>query len=120
LTAAFPRQARLLKPGEFEAVFAAGRRIQEKWLTAAFRPNALPHARLGLAISARAVPHAVQRNRIKRQVRESFRRRLGDLPALDLVVLARPGAAKAGTPLLRAEIDRIWGRLPTSSQSDNK
>jgi ribonuclease P protein component len=113
LTAAFPRHVRLRSPREFEAVLASGRRVHEKWLTAAFCANTLQHARLGLAVSARAVPLAVQRNRIKRQVREAFRRELPGLPALDLVVLARSGAGKAATPLLRADLEKLWRRLPS-------
>jgi ribonuclease P protein component len=112
LTAAFPREARLRNPREFEVVLSSGRRVQERWLTCAFAANALRHARLGLAVSARAVPTAVQRNRIKRQVREAFRRGLPTLPPLDLVVLARNGAGTATSPALRNEIDQLWRRLP--------
>jgi ribonuclease P protein component len=112
LAAVFPRHARLRHPREFEAVLAAGRRVQERFLTCAFAANALAHARLGLAVSARAVPQAVQRNRIKRQVREAFRRQWPQLPALDLVVLARGGAGTAASPQLRVELDALWRRLP--------
>ena len=43
-------------------MFAAGRRLNEKWLTAATCANAMDRARLGLAISARAVPRARSRS----------------------------------------------------------
>ena len=110
--AAFPRASRLTRPREFETVLAEGRRVQDKLLTCAFRANALPHARLGLAIAARAVPKATDRNRVKRQVRESFRGRFRDLPPLDLVVLARPGAAGASPDALRQQCESLWRRLP--------
>lgn len=108
---AFPPGARLRKPREFEAVLAAGRRLNEKWLTAATRANAMNHARLGLAISARAVPRATDRNRIKRQARESFRACRARLPALDIVMLARSGAGAAPRPELRAALDRLWEKI---------
>lgn len=111
MTLAFPASARLRSPREFEAVLAGGRRFTEKWLTAATRANAMTHARLGLAISARAVPRAVDRNRIKRQTRESFRAHRSALPALDIVLLARPGAGKAAAPELRDVLAKLWQKL---------
>ena len=113
---AFPPGARLRSPREFEAVLAAGRRLNEKWLTAATRANAMDHARLGLAISARAVPRATDRNRIKRQARESFRACRSRLPALDIVMLARTGAGAAPPPELRAALDRLWDKLSATER----
>jgi ribonuclease P protein component len=68
-------------------------------------------ARLGLVVSRR-VGNAVVRNRTKRRIREWFR---ADAAArasqLDLVVIARPGAA-ALTPLaLGDELSRLVGRI---------
>lgn len=111
MSLAFPASARLRSPREFEAVLAAGRRLNEKWLTAATRANEMQHARLGLAISARAVPRATDRNRIKRQARESFRAHRAQLPALDVVMLARSGAGAAPRAELRAALERIWRKL---------
>jgi ribonuclease P protein component len=111
LSRAFPPSARLRSPREFEAVFAAGRRVNEKWLTAATRANNMPTARLGLAISARAVPRATDRNRIKRQARESFRAHRAQLPALDIVMLARTGAGAAPRTDVRAALERLWQKV---------
>ena len=111
MTFAFPAGARLRSPREFEAVLAGGRRLNEKWLTAASRANTMDHARLGLAISARAVPRAVDRNRIKRQTRESFRQHGAALPALDIVLLARAGAGGAARSELRGALERLWQKL---------
>ena len=68
------------------------------------RPNGLEHARLGLAVGVRAAGNAVNRNRIKRLVRESFRRHQSELPAVDLVVNARPEAGKSANADLVASI----------------
>jgi ribonuclease P protein component len=107
----FPPRARLRSPREFQAVLAGGRRFSETLLTAALRPNSLTHPRLGLAISARAVPDAVGRNRIKRQARESFRAAQDRLPSLDIVVLARSAAAGADKAALRQALERLWRRM---------
>lgn len=111
MSLAFPASARLRSPREFETVLAGGRRYNEKWLTAATRANTMDHARIGFAISARAVPRALDRNRIKRQARESFRLHRARLPALDIVMLARSGAGAAPRTELRAVLEQLWLKL---------
>ncbi len=108
---AFPPRARLRQPREFEAVLKQGRRVQERLLTLVVLPGAAPEARLGLAISSRAVPKATGRNRIKRLARESFRACRAQLPAADLVLQARAGAGKADRAELRSTLERLWQRL---------
>lgn len=75
------------------------------------RPNGLGHARLGLAVGIRAAGNAVNRNRVKRVVREAFRHMLQELPALDLVVNARPAAGKAGNAEMKASVTALWSRV---------
>ena len=84
----FPRKRRLLNPAQFHRVFKNGRRIKAKNMTLIVAANGLNHPRLGLAVSKKALSRAVQRNRIKRLVRESFRRH-HDLPAADFVFMAQ-------------------------------
>ena len=50
------------------------------------RPNELGHARLGMIVSKRLFSRAVDRNRIRRLIRETFRMSVHTFPALDLVV----------------------------------
>lgn len=109
--ARFIRRARLLKPDEFKAVFENGRRYNEAVLAAVVNPS--PHGlpRLGLAVAKKAVPLATARNRIKRQVRESFRLNQARLPSIDIVVLTRPGILKASASDIRAALDRLWQRF---------
>ncbi len=73
--------------------------------------TSLGHARLGLAISKRVSKRAVERNRIKRLLRESFRRVRHQLPAVDMMVMAREQAAGVPGPQLLAEIDGLWKKL---------
>ncbi|GAA0247739.1 hypothetical protein GCM10009126_11570 [Rhodanobacter caeni] len=80
-----------------------------------FRDNELGHARLGLAVSKRVSKRAVERNRIKRLVRESFRQVRHRLPAVDLMVMAREQAANVPGPQLLAEIDTLWNKLLAST-----
>ncbi len=73
-------------------------------------PNALGHPRIGLAVSRRVSKKAVQRNRLKRIVRESFRRHQHELGAIDYVVIAKLGAAAQVNRALRAQMDNLWAR----------
>lgn len=82
---------------------------------AAIKLNDTCGPRLGFAVSARSVPRAVDRNHIKRQARESFRQRRAQLPLVDIVILARPGAGKTPARELRAVLDRLWKKLCDSS-----
>jgi len=86
----FPKALRLLTPAQFQAVRAARWARHAGPLRVAGRPNGLPHARLGLAVSRRA-GNAVRRNRIKRMLREAFRLHRHEWPGgLDLVVMTKP------------------------------
>jgi len=48
---------------------------------------------------------------LKRIVRESFRRHRAELPPVDVVVLCRPEAARAGRAELHRQLERLWARL---------
>jgi ribonuclease P protein component len=67
-------------------------------------------ARLGLTVS-RKVGNAVKRNRVKRVLRDWFRRHRLDCPAAAIVFVARNGAAEAPADALRAEADDIVRRM---------
>jgi len=75
------------------------------------RPNELGHARLGLAVGVRSAGNAVNRNRVKRVVREAFRHIHQELPAVDLVVNARPAAGKASNAEMTASVTALWNRI---------
>ena len=70
--------------------------------------------RLGLVISRKAAGSAVKRNRIKRQVRESFRNSQQQLGNLDIVVIARAGIARQANRELAQALEKIWKRLMDS------
>ena len=69
-------------------VLKKGSRVSDSQLSFAVHANEQGESRLGLAIAKRAVPHATDRNAIKRQIREVFRLH-DNLPSMDIVALTR-------------------------------
>jgi ribonuclease P protein component len=95
-TGKFPRTARVRRRREFTRIQGEGVRVHTSAFTiVAARRSRDERARLGLTVSKR-VGNAVVRNRVRRLVKEIFRRLAGDLSEVDLVVIAKPGAALVG------------------------
>ena len=85
-----PKQQLLRKNGEFQCVYRAGTRLRGKGFAIIYLANTLPWSRLGVSVP-RKVGNAVQRNRIKRLLRESFRLHRNQFPAnSDIVITIRP------------------------------
>lgn len=74
-------------------------------------PNALGHPRLGLIFSKKNVRRAVDRNRLKRIVRDSIRLQQQRLPAVDIVVLARRGVHELDNATVHRQLQGMWRRL---------
>ena len=104
---------RLRKTDEYSSVFAFRRAIKGQYLIVHYRPNTLQTARLGVVVAKKLARRAVQRNLVKRIVREGFRLQRADLPCLDLVIrLNRPIAGVSRTNVHKDLAD-LLRRLPT-------
>ena len=90
----FKRHHRLLKAEHFSRVFRHGHKHHFQSLIIYTCLNKLDHARLGFALSKKRIRSAVQRNRVKRVIRECFRQHCAELAAVDFVVIAVPDTAK--------------------------
>ncbi len=109
--AGLPREARLRRAGDFAALRHASGRFGGRCFSVRYKVNTLGQPRLGLAISKRVSKRAVERNRIKRLVRESFRRARLELPPVDLMVMARDQASGLPGPELLVELQALWKKL---------
>lgn len=105
-----PAQLRLRRKTDFDAAYARGRRLSDGFFTVIALVNDKGAPRLGLAVAVRAAGGAVGRNRLRRIIRESFRLHQRELPALDVVVSARPQARTAEPAALRASLAALWRR----------
>ena len=90
-------------PG-FAGVFKKGSRSKDALLLVCAAPNNQAHARLGVNVARKVASKAVARNRIKRQVRETFRLHQHDVPNYDVVVIAQIGAGAADNAALRGSL----------------
>jgi ribonuclease P protein component len=80
---------RLKRPEEYKKVFASKRRSSDKFLLFLATSNGLNRSRLGLAVPKKHIHSAVERNRLKRIIRESFRLKQDLLNGNDIVVVVR-------------------------------
>jgi ribonuclease P protein component len=112
----FPRAARMRKPGDFARLRQSSRRIGSRYFSAEYRLTEDTAPRLGLAVSRRASKLAVQRNRLKRLVRESFRRNRAALAPLDILVIARSAAVQVAGADLLTDLELLWSKLPRAQR----
>lgn len=107
----FTRQHRLLSSGDFKAVFDNNIvRVGNGEFLLLARPTNHSQSRLGLVVSKKNNKRAVDRNTIKRILRESFRNKRFQ-EALDIVILTRQGTRNFTRPALVSSVNSIWLRL---------
>jgi len=86
-----PKKERLRKDKEFQAVFREGKKL---WINSIlliiYKPNSLNYRRLGIVVSKK-IKKATQRNKVKRWIRELFRRNKDWFPKnCDIIIIPHP------------------------------
>ncbi len=107
----FSRQFRLVTANDYQNVFNNPKRVSSSELLFLFCKNNKGFSRLGLAIAKKQFPLAVDRNRIKRLVRESFRELRTQLSSVDIVVMARKNLLNMDNGQTRTQLDKLWGQV---------
>lgn len=111
--ARFQKRVRLLTPAQFDRAFKQGRRLHQGPMSVVVASNTLGQARLGFALAKKHAKRAVQRNRLKRLLREKFRHHQQNLQAVDLVVFLR--ATLPDQPNAEVDaVDRLWTKLSSA------
>ena len=108
----FSRNSRLLKAAEYKAVFDGAQfNVSCRHFLILAGCSEFSKSRLGLVVAKKNIPGAVQRNRIKRHIREAFRQSPGLASPLDLVVLVRKDADKLNDSQLSQQISSLFQDL---------
>jgi len=95
-------------------VFQRSKRTADTLFTILYRPNGMEQARLGMAIAKKNLNRAVDRNLIKRTVRESFRLSQSHLAGYDMVVMCKKGIPLLERDGLRSSLDKHWNKISGS------
>ena len=113
-----PPAVRLLRASEFDAVFANNQfRVSDRHFLVLARFNTLglpwPGSRMGMVVAKKAIPLAVQRNRIRRLLRTSFRHLRNEMipEHLDILILVRRGTDRLTNQDISRRLLNLWQAL---------
>ena len=106
-----PKTCRVLHSTDYSTVLRSGKKTNDPLFSVTTAPNTLQQTRLGITVSRKVSKKAVVRNRIKRQVRESFRHNRPGLGSVDMIVIARQPAASSTNPEIRAALQKHWDKI---------
>jgi ribonuclease P protein component len=110
-----PKASRLTKPEQFSAVFHANKAESGTAFQVLVNPSRRQTARLGVVLSKKVAPRAVDRSYLKRLIREEFRKCKHILGGLDVVVRVLKQPSKAQSREARMELSNLiikvsrWG-----------
>jgi len=106
---------RLKRKKDFDLVFKQGRSFKQGGLYFRFKPNKLKSSRLGFIVSKKFSKKAVERNKIKRQLKEIIRNKIGKIKiSSDIVITTMPGAEN-----LEKTIDKALKKINESFSKNN-
>ena len=109
--ARFPKSARLLKHADFDHVYQNGKRQFSGHMTLFFLPRESGSPRVGFTVG-RVLGGAVQRNRIKRRLREAVRHQLAGLAVpVDVVINPKKSVLTADFAELESEVGKAFERI---------
>jgi ribonuclease P protein component len=109
----FPRCDRLLTADDYRQLFRQPQKSVDSCFTVLYKRGETGHPRLGLAVAKKNSKRAVDRNRIKRIIRESFRHHRNDLDSADIVVLSRMSTAQKSNRELQDALKKHWHTIST-------
>ena len=105
------RRFRLTGSGAFETVFRSGRRREGAYLQVVSVAAARECGRAGFVIGRKALPLAVDRNRVRRMLRVVLRNARPAIDGYDVIVRLKRGAPRAEFPSIAVEAARLLATL---------
>jgi ribonuclease P protein component len=117
----FSKKLRLLDASDYQSVFRNTRhKVSCQHILVLASGGSVTFPRLGLVIAKKNIKKAVDRNRVKRLFRESFRNNQSLLPALDIVILARNGLGTLSNELVVKKIEALWRDLTEKEERTSR
>jgi ribonuclease P protein component len=116
----FPSRAKLIKTDDFSSVFNFRKRISGRFLAIHYRQNHLAWPRLGLVVAKKIARLSVQRNYMKRVLRDLFRIRQQQLAPVDLVIRPHKLFKHTDYPAIQQEFSDLIAKIQCSPISDKK
>ncbi len=105
------RRYRLTGTGTFDALFRSGRRREGAYVQLVYAPaRALP-GKVGFVLGRKALPLAVDRNRVRRMLRERVRAARPAVEAYDVIVRLKRGCPRSEFRTVAAEAARLLAEL---------
>lgn len=125
----FPRDRRLAEGAVFDALLKSGRRVQAGPVGGRLAPSAMgasAPARLGITVAKRHLKRAVDRNTVKRLIREAFRHHAENVSGSDMLISLRFEPQKLrsrqGRAVVNAALDQLFKaalRKPTPAVDEH-
>ncbi|MBI4830323.1 MAG: ribonuclease P protein component [Candidatus Lindowbacteria bacterium] len=113
-TLGFPRSRRLTRQGEFRRLYRTGRKASSEYLSVYTRPAAGQKGKVGI-VAGRKVGNAVERNRIRRVLREAVRiNQCEILEGTDLVIVVKNRALELPHAQLVEQLLRLLRKSEVS------
>ena len=106
------KQSKLIKTDDFSSVFNFRKRIASPFLVIRFKPNTKLLPRLGLIVAKKTAKSAVNRNYMRRVIRELFRLNQQKIAPLDLVIQVQKTFLKPDYLIIKKEFDGLLSKLP--------
>lgn len=107
----FSKASRLLGPSQYSSVFNKADFKLSAPAVLMLVSKSAQDPRLGIVVSKKNAKSAVQRNRLKRIIRESFRLRQEEFGTIDIVILARQGLDKMNNQEVLIQINKLFDEL---------
>lgn len=106
----YTSKQKILEKGRYSALLANAPRYNMRHLVLCAAENNLATSRLGLIVAKRKLSSAVARNRLRRVIRESFRKQQHNLPKMDIIVIAKTSIVDADFCQLGKTLDLSWAK----------
>lgn len=115
-TLRFKKEAKLIKTDEFSSVFNFRKRISAKFLVVHYQPNTATHPRLGLVVGKKIAKLSVDRNYMRRVLREFFRVQQHAINHVDLVIRVQKKFENEDFIQIKKEFDMLIAKVNQRTQ----